>query len=330
MTAPKPVAKLIPSPLNPDWLIPQGWENILGANIDYRLGGSVLHLLRVQFNQHASSLSGLAAPHAHPHHQLLYYQRGRGKLEANGQTYVVEKGSVFFVPTHCRHQFQSTENACEETPICLALDFAIDEPGALDLGGGLPMESEVAVLLSLLHAERARPFQLQPIDQQSVDACIAEMVGENKKRELGYASLLHSLLLRFIALCLRATQRAHGFGEHFRHTAWRYRLLADQVLERVREDSTRVPELTLGEVARKCGASMNHLNRILKKQTGRTFHQLLLGERLARARELLDHGELNCTEAALESGFNDSNYFSRIFRKTYGYSPSELGRKTSP
>ena len=102
------------------------------------------------------------------------------------------------------------------------------------------------------------------------------------------------------------------------------------MLERVREDSTRVPELTLGEVARKCGASMNHLNRILKKQTGRTFHQLLLGERLARARELLDHGELNCTEAALESGFNDSNYFSRIFRKTYGYSPSELGRKTSP
>lgn len=325
-------AKLIPSPLNPDWLIPQGWENILGVNIDYRLGGSVLHLWRVQFNQHAS-LAGLAAPHAHPHHQLLYYQRGRGRLEANGQRFEVEKGSVFFVPTDCRHHFQNAARRAgktgpEETPICLALDFAIEKTGALDLGG-LPMESEVAVLLSLLHAERARPFQLQPIDQLAVDGCIAEMVAENQKRELGYASLIQSLLLRLIALCLRATRRAHGFGEHFRHTAWRYGLLADQVAERIREDYARVPELTLGEVARKCGASANHLNRILKKQTGRTFHQLLLGERLRRARELLERGKLNCTEAALESGFHDSNYFSRVFRKTHGYPPSRISRKTS-
>jgi AraC-like DNA-binding protein len=33
---------------------------------------------------------------------------------------------------------------------------------------------------------------------------------------------------------------------------------------------------------------------------------------------------MNCTEAAFESGFNDSNYFSRAFRKTYGHAPSEL------
>ena len=316
-------SKLVPSPLNPDWLIPKGWENILGARIDYRLGNSILHLLRVQFNQHVR-LADLTEPHAHPHHQLLYYQRGSGRLEANEQTYEVSEGSIFFVRHGCKHHFQSNS---AEAVICFAIDFSIDEAAyaSIDLGG-LPIESEVAVLLSLLHAEKAKPFHLGANDQRLLDHCIEELVNENENREVGFASLIQAHLLTLIALCLRATQRASGFGEHFRHTSWRYHLLTERVLSLIREHATREPELTLTEVARICGTSYNHLNRILKKQTNRTFHQLLLRHRLEHARTLLENGKLNCTEAAFESGFHDSNYFSRAFRKVYGHSPSALGR----
>jgi AraC-like DNA-binding protein len=186
------------------------------------------------------------------------------------------------------------------------------------------MENEVAVLLSLLHVETARPFQLSQMDHQLLDDCMGEIVNENEMRAVGYATLIQSLLLRLIALCVRATQRAQGFGEHFRHTAWRYRLLTERVLAVIRIDAARVPELTLPEVARTCGASANHLNRILKQQTGHTFHQILLRERLDRARDLLARGEMNVTEAALDAGFNDSNYFARAFRKVHGYPPSQL------
>jgi AraC-like DNA-binding protein len=184
------------------------------------------------------------------------------------------------------------------------------------------------VLLSLLHAEKARPFHLHAYDQSLLDACIQEIMAENEKREIGYAALIQAHLLRLIALCLRGTQRATGFGEHFRHTAWRHHLIAERVSSLIQEHATREPELTLGETARVCGASANHLNRILKKQTGRTFHQILLRQRVEHARNLLEKGKLNCTEAAFQSGFHDSNYFSRAFRKIYGFSPSELGRRT--
>ena len=310
---------LIPSPLNPDWLIPHGWENILGANIDYRLGGSVLHLLRVQFNQHAG-VADPAKPHEHPHHQILYYQRGGGWIVSNGQTHSTGEGAIFFIPAGVRHHFRAAPG---DAPLCLAVDFFIEDAGLIALGG-LPMESEVAVLLSLLHVETARPFQLSRMDHQLLDDCVGEIVNENDKREVGYATLIQSLLLRLIALCLRATQRAQGFGAHFRHTAWRYRLLTERVLAVIRKEAARAPELTLPEVARICGASANHLNRILKQQTGQTFHQLLLRERLSRARDLLARGKMNVTEAAFDAGFNDSNYFARVFRKVHGYPPSEL------
>jgi AraC-like DNA-binding protein len=312
--------RLVPSPVNPGWMIPAGWEPILGLQIDYRLGGSILHLWRVQLNQHIASGEQSSAAHVHNVHQLLYYQRGAGTLEVDGCDHAIEPGSIFFVPAERPHRFISRST---ESVVCLAVDFTIDTARTIG-SGSLPMQSEAAVLLSLIFARPARPFPLEPRDQLEIDAAIAAIVLENDQREVGFAALIQAQLLRLIALCLRGTQRASGFGAHFRHTAWRHRVVAERALAVIRDQATQQPELTLGQLARHCGASPNHLNRILRNQLGRTFHELLIRERLERARALLMEGRLNCTEAALECGFNDSNYFSRAFRKVYGHAPSDL------
>ena len=316
--------RLIQSPLNSEWLIPEGWEQILGIHMDYRLGQSVLHLWRVQWNQHATAADG-SKVHTHAHHQILYYQKGEGRLVASGEEYSVDKGSIFFVPAGCRHYFMSAHG---EPPLCLALDFTVANAELATLAtSGLPMDSQGAVLLSLLHTQQARPFQLSTVDQARVDACVAAIVEENDQRELGYASMIHAHLLRLISLCLRATQRARGFDKHFRHTAWRHTVIAERAQAVINEHATRSnPELTLPETARACSISANQLNRILKGHTGYTFHQILLRQRLEHAAALLSSGQANCTEAAFAAGFSDSNYFSRAFRKVFGHSPSQLGR----
>lgn len=311
--------RLVQSPVNPDWLIPEGWEEILGLQMDYRLGESVLHLWRVQFHQHATTAHA-GESHAHSRHQLLYYQRGSGRLEVDDQTYALAAGSIFFVSAGRQHRFTSES---EEAPICLAMDFSIDEARTPPPKSG-PGESEAAILLSLLYAQPARPFPLQPVDQRAISDCIQEIVRENEAREVGYTALTQANLLRLIALCLRGTQRAHGFGEHFRHTTWRHRMVAERATALVHAHASRQPELTLAEASRHCATSPNHLNRILRAQTGQTFRQLVIRQRLGVARELLVQGEVNCTEAAGLSGFDDPNYFSRAFRRVYGHSPSDL------
>ncbi|MDD5349477.1 MAG: AraC family transcriptional regulator [Chthoniobacteraceae bacterium] len=314
--------KLIQSPLNPGWLIPEGWEQILGVQIDYRLGPSILHLWRVQWNQHVGTAEE-AQPHTHAYHQLLYYQRGAGELAASGERYEVTKGSIFVVPAGCPHHFLGRQG--ESPALCLALDFTVAESGTLDWSGE---ENEAAVLLSLIHTTQARPFDLNPLDQGQVDGCITAIIEENDRRELGYASMIHAHLIRLLSLCLRATQRARGFGEHFRHTAWRHALIADRAQALIRERATQAGEdLTLPETARACATSPNQLNRILKRATGSTFHQILLRHRLDHAAALLRSGQANCTEAAFAAGFNDSNYFARAFRKVFGHTPSALGRE---
>lgn len=317
---------LIQSPVNPRWLIPRGWEQILGMQIDYRLGHTVLHLWRVQWNQHIGLDHG-AAPHAHAHHQLLYYRRGEGRLEANGEAHAVHKGNIFFVPAGCPHRFSSGDDG---SALCLALDFSLAQDEAfnrLDISN-LPIDDEGAVLLSLVRSERARPFALGTRDQAQVDACIEAIVAENDRRELGYAPMIQAHLLRLISLCVRATQRARGFHEHFRHTDWRHALIAERARGLIAEQAGgECPDFSLPQTARKCGVSPNQLNRILKRAAGATFRQLVLQARLEIAAHLLRSGEANCTEAAFEAGFSDSNYFARAFRKVYGHRPSDLSRE---
>ena len=285
--------------------------------IDYRLGGAILHLWRVQWNQHIGR-NDSAETHAHPHHQILYYQRGEGRLLANGEPYEVNKGSIFFVPAGCPHCFLSGRG---EPALCLAMDFTIARD-VID-----PQDNEGAVLLSLLHPQRARPFHLRPLDQTRVDGCIEAIVEENNRRELGFAPMIQAHLLRLISLCLRATQRARGFNKHFRHTEWRHALIAERAQALIREHAVRAGSgLRLLEAARACSSSPNQLNRILKRATGSTFQQILLRQRLEHAATLIRSGQANCTEAAFASGFSDSNYFARAFRKVFGHRPSDLGR----
>ena len=55
--------------------------------------------------------------------------------------------------------------------------------------------------------------------------------------------------------------------------------------------------------------------------TGMTPLEYIIKLRLDEAAALLQDPNLSIAEAALQSGFNDSNYFSRLFRKKNNISP---------
>ena len=69
--------------------------------------------------------------------------------------------------------------------------------------------------------------------------------------------------------------------------------------------------------------SKNSLLRALKRSYGTSPMSYLNQFRLKRAKRLLDDQNLTITEVSFNTGFSDSNYFSRQFRRAYGVSPSE-------
>ena len=70
--------------------------------------------------------------------------------------------------------------------------------------------------------------------------------------------------------------------------------------------------------------SNSQLYRKLKSQTGLSAHDLIQGIRLSKAKSLLKGTEQPIAEIAYDCGFSDPEYFSRVFKKEYGSSPSEF------
>ena len=83
------------------------------------------------------------------------------------------------------------------------------------------------------------------------------------------------------------------------------------------------PNLMLQDVAKAVGMSNSRFSTVFSQQTGQTFTEYLIYLRLNKAKEMLRTTNIKSSQIARESGYNDSHYFSYIFKKNTGITPSE-------
>ena len=89
--------------------------------------------------------------------------------------------------------------------------------------------------------------------------------------------------------------------------------------------------ISLQQVAQTLFVSPSQLNKLLKKDYDTTFAELLIQYRLDKAKELLQSDGLQypIAEIAKKVGYDDSHYFSRLFRKKVGMTPSQYRKSSS-
>ncbi|MBO7632647.1 MAG: response regulator [Lachnospiraceae bacterium] len=83
------------------------------------------------------------------------------------------------------------------------------------------------------------------------------------------------------------------------------------------------PNLMLPDVAKAVSMSGSRFSTVFSQQTGQTFTEYLMYLRLSKAKELLRTTNERSSQIAREVGYNDSHYFSYIFKKNTGITPSE-------
>jgi two-component system response regulator YesN len=81
--------------------------------------------------------------------------------------------------------------------------------------------------------------------------------------------------------------------------------------------------IQLEDVAQVVGISPYYFSKLFKEQTQVNFIDYLTDLRMARARGLLAGGSLSIKEICAQCGYGDQNYFSRIFKKVTGMTPTE-------
>lgn len=93
-----------------------------------------------------------------------------------------------------------------------------------------------------------------------------------------------------------------------------------QVIEQnLKDENFGMPQL-----CKEMQMSRSHLFRKLKALTGKSATHLIRSMRLEKAKELLQTTHFNVSEVCFEVGFNNPNYFSRIFKEEFGVSPNSV------
>ncbi len=82
-------------------------------------------------------------------------------------------------------------------------------------------------------------------------------------------------------------------------------------------------DLSVSMVSERRNVSDSYLRHLLRKSLGRTFNDILTDYRISLSKKLLKEGKLRVNEIADKVGYNDEKYFSRVFKKRVGVSPSD-------
>ncbi|MDF1566387.1 MAG: response regulator [Spirochaetaceae bacterium] len=86
--------------------------------------------------------------------------------------------------------------------------------------------------------------------------------------------------------------------------------------------------LALEDLYERLGVSQSTLSRIFNTYLDTNFSSYLRDVRIRAAKKLLRETDLRNKEIAFQIGFNSPHYFSHVFTKRVGYSPTEYRRKT--
>lgn len=129
-------------------------------------------------------------------------------------------------------------------------------------------------------------------------------------------ALLRARLLTILLLMLRETV-AEPSGEA--------PSAARQLMLRAREyvHAHYAECVALDDIAEALDVSPWHLSHVFSRESDFSLFAYLMQVRMDRARELLAEGRLNVSEVSRAVGYQDPNYFSKVFRKRVGSSPRD-------
>lgn len=88
-------------------------------------------------------------------------------------------------------------------------------------------------------------------------------------------------------------------------------------------DHSYSKDINLEMISRKVNISPYYFSKIFKEETGENFIDYVTAIRIEKAKEVLKERDCSIKEVCIQVGYKDPNYFSRLFKKQVGVTPTE-------
>lgn len=232
---------------------------------------------------------------------LIYCVDGSGFYVVDGKRHEVKKNQYFILPIGKPHEYGSTEGhfwTVYWLHFCGKAAHVFAEGAATPQTINVTMQSRIS--------ERINIF----------DEILTTLHFGDSIEDLRYAS---SLLSHFLA-------SMRYLGQFRRAKTGAEKDIVEQAIHYMRENIEN--RITMAEVLRYVGYSQSHFSTVFKKKTGMSPLSYFNRLKVEHACKLLKTTDLKVNMICYKVGIEDPLYFSRLFSKVMGMSPSEFRIKS--
>jgi AraC-like DNA-binding protein len=242
--------------------------------------------------------------------EFLYFIRGSAIIYINSSPIQAREGDLIIVNSNELHAGENTSGE---------LDYICVIVGVSHLHGAIvdPVETKYITPIE----RNLILFDNKISGVQNIAACIENIAEEYKAKRLGYELEVKSNIYHLLAILMR-----NHVNKILTKGEYRTRV---KNLERFKDifrymDENYTEEITIEKLSKMVNLSGFHFCRIFKELTGKTLSEYVNGLRISKAEKLLLDPDLSVSEIAAQSGYNDINYFSRMFKKHRKMSPTRF------
>lgn len=251
--------------------------------------------------------------HWHEELEILMPLKGYLRYNINGETVTVQEGNAIFVNTRQLHYgFSGDGTDCEY----LCIDFL---PQLLCLNGDIQNRFVLPLLTS--HGFTHMVLRRSIPEHRPVLSAINRMGTLAEEQAPGYEmQLMANLYILWNGLYALAERQ---IGEEV--SADSNVLVQKKMLEFIRTHYAE--KLSVDAIAASGGVCRTKCWQIFRKYLGQTPNEYLNSFRLEKGMQLLKSTRMSISEIAEHCGFSSASYFTELFTRQKGCSPSQYRRK---
>lgn len=245
--------------------------------------------------------------HQHKEMELITVTEGFVSFFIHGEAFLLQKGDSLFIPPYALHRVSVPANTkVRYLCICFDLNLLYDK----ELREGL--ENGSLTIFPLSNNQPSTSTAFAQYISAAFHACQENAEGWDFAA-IGYLSLLFFELKNKGFISPSAAAKTH---QNF----------CMQVMDYINQNYHK--NISSRSVADHLYINNSYFCRVFHKNFGINFSLYLQTYRLEKAKSLLKYTKLPISDIATAVGFSDFSYFSKIFKKDYGLTPSEY-RKTA-
>lgn len=244
--------------------------------------------------------------HWHPEFEIITVRSGRLDLYLNRRAYPLCKGDTAVVNPGVLHRGEPNGN-CE-------YECTVFSPSMISPAGSAAAKYIKPLTEGTLVAQEYFSADDISVKNAAQDLFFALRECINKDVELSvYAALYRFFAVLYTEDHIEKAPLQTAQSKQLSHLT--------ALISWIEENYTQ--RITLGELATRAGLSEKYLCRFFKEYTSYTPIVFINRMRVERAAADIRDKKMSLTDAAYANGFNDSSYFSKVFREVMGMSPSE-------